>query len=189
MGDIHDDLREVMGLLGKATPGPWERGRGGKYEPATSVYCDDALGSIVATCAHSTNVLVTRESEAANAALIAAAVNFLRQHGPALLAAAKYEEANPLGGPATMLEAAAGRIRAGEDFHEVLADYGLLARQEGEDTERLDWLDKHAVSVAYERKLSPASTHSAVAIIRHPMAEGHGTVRAFVDAARSGAGG
>lgn len=51
---------------------------------------------------------------------------------PALLAAAKYEEANPLGGPATMLEAAARRIRAGEDFHEVLADYALLARQEGE---------------------------------------------------------
>lgn len=44
---------------------------------------------------------------------------------PALLASQQYAEANPLGGPASMLEAAARRIRAGEDFHEVLADYDL----------------------------------------------------------------
>jgi len=36
-----------------------------------------------------------------------------------------YEAANPLGGPARMFEAIASRIRAGEDYHEVLRDYDL----------------------------------------------------------------
>lgn len=36
-----------------------------------------------------------------------------------------YRAANPLGGPASMLRAAAERIEAGEEYHAVLADYGL----------------------------------------------------------------
>ena len=36
-----------------------------------------------------------------------------------------YEAANPLGGPARMFEAIAERIRAGEDYYAVLADYGV----------------------------------------------------------------
>lgn len=37
----------------------------------------------------------------------------------------KYEQANPLGGLANQFEVMAGRIRAGERYEDVLADYGL----------------------------------------------------------------
>lgn len=37
----------------------------------------------------------------------------------------RYETANPLGGPARLFEAIAERTRAGEDYHYVLADYGV----------------------------------------------------------------
>lgn len=47
------------------------------------------------------------------------------------LAARKaYDAANPLGGPAVVLEAAAWRLRAGEGWHAVLADYGLQSTPE-----------------------------------------------------------
>jgi len=39
--------------------------------------------------------------------------------------AAEYAAKNPLGGPARMFEAIASRIRAGEDYYEVLRDYDL----------------------------------------------------------------
>lgn len=83
-------------------------------------------------------------------------IALLKLHGPALLAAAKYEEANPLGGPATMLEAAARRIRAGEDFHEVLADYGLLARQEGEDWLPIESAPKKGRVMLYDADRIPS---------------------------------
>jgi hypothetical protein len=41
---------------------------------------------------------------------------------------AAYAKANPLGGPARMFDAIAERIRAGEDYYEVLADYDLQAK-------------------------------------------------------------
>jgi hypothetical protein len=44
---------------------------------------------------------------------------------------AAHAEANPLGGPATMFETIAGRIRAGEEFYAVLADYGLSLNDHG----------------------------------------------------------
>jgi hypothetical protein len=44
---------------------------------------------------------------------------------------AAYAKANPLGGPATMFETIAGRIRAGEEFYAVLADYGLSLNDHG----------------------------------------------------------
>lgn len=49
------------------------------------------------------------------------------QSGNASINAAKrrYEAANPLGGPARMFDAIAERIRSGEDYHSVLADYGV----------------------------------------------------------------
>lgn len=78
-------LAEVLEKLERATPGPWECGAGKAYEPATTVYCDDALGSAVATCAHSMTALIPASQEKANAEAIVAAVNFLREHGPALL--------------------------------------------------------------------------------------------------------
>lgn len=36
-----------------------------------------------------------------------------------------YAAANPLGGPATMFEAIARRLRAGEDYQAVMDDYGI----------------------------------------------------------------
>ncbi len=44
-----------------------------------------------------------------------------------------YAKANPLGGPATMFEAIARRLRAGENYDEVLADYGLARAAEAGD--------------------------------------------------------
>lgn len=40
-------------------------------------------------------------------------------------AAAEYARANPLGGPASVFEAAAERIRSGEPLDEVMQDYAL----------------------------------------------------------------
>ena len=40
-------------------------------------------------------------------------------------AAKEYAERNPLGGPAKVFDAIAERLRAGEEYHAVLADYGL----------------------------------------------------------------
>lgn len=37
-----------------------------------------------------------------------------------------YRKANPLGGPATVFRAIAGRLEAGEDYYAVLEDYGLV---------------------------------------------------------------
>jgi hypothetical protein len=37
-----------------------------------------------------------------------------------------YAKVNPLGGPATMFETIASRLRAGEEYHEVLHDYGIV---------------------------------------------------------------
>ena len=37
----------------------------------------------------------------------------------------EYAAANPLGGPARIFDAMAERVRAGEDFYAVLADYGF----------------------------------------------------------------
>ena len=48
------------------------------------------------------------------------------QSSPAKMA---YEAANPLGGPARMFDAIAERIRAGEEYHSVLADYGVTVEE------------------------------------------------------------
>lgn len=37
----------------------------------------------------------------------------------------EYKQANPLGGPATMFDTIAERIRAGEDMASVMDDYGI----------------------------------------------------------------
>lgn len=39
--------------------------------------------------------------------------------------AAKYFGSNPLGGPAKVFDAMADRIRAGDDYYEVLKDHGF----------------------------------------------------------------
>lgn len=57
-------------------------------------------------------------------------------------AAEAYTKANPLGGPATMFETIARRLRAGENYDEVMADYGLARAAEAgdKDGERYRWL-------------------------------------------------
>lgn len=55
-------------------------------------------------------------------AMIAEKLKELEQHSPAKKA---YEASNPLGGPARMFDAIAERIRSGEDYYAVLADYGV----------------------------------------------------------------
>ena len=51
--------------------------------------------------------------------------NCPRKFEPVVAPKEKYEAANPLGGPARMFDAIAERIRAGEDYYSVLADYGV----------------------------------------------------------------
>jgi len=42
-----------------------------------------------------------------------------------------YKNINPLGGPAVMFDSMAERIRAGDEFYSVLADYGLSLNDHG----------------------------------------------------------
>lgn len=66
--------------------------------------------------------------------------------------ASAYEQANPLGGPATMFDTIARRIRAGEPYDEVLADYGLARAAEAgdKDGERYRFLRANAVHGRFE---------------------------------------
>lgn len=43
----------------------------------------------------------------------------------------EYAKKNPLGGPARLFDVMADRIRAGENYDEVLKDYGFNKRTEG----------------------------------------------------------
>lgn len=45
-------------------------------------------------------------------------------------AADEYAAKNPLGGPATMFETIAMRLRAGEEYGGVMADYGIRFEKE-----------------------------------------------------------
>jgi len=56
----------------KFTEGPWGVGNCGKHQPATTVYCDDALGSAVAD-AFMKYTTTSNEEAQANAHLIASA--------------------------------------------------------------------------------------------------------------------
>lgn len=42
-----------------------------------------------------------------------------------------YQAGNPLGGPARLFDAIADRIRAGDEFYSVLADFGLTFNDHG----------------------------------------------------------
>jgi hypothetical protein len=50
----------------------------------------------------------------------------LREHEAVKARAEEYAKHNPLGGPATMFETIARRLRAGEEYHEVMHDYGIV---------------------------------------------------------------
>lgn len=175
MGDIHDDLREVMGLL----PCPF------CGAPVDQDECPYPSGRRTSVDGRTMYVVNCTNNECGGQCLGWGADGARKAWNtrPALLAAAKYEEANPLGGPATMLEAAARRIRAGEDFHEVLADYGLLARQEGEDArdaERYRWLREWYLRGGKRSELDP---------LGHIRYTTPAIMDASIDAARSGGGG
>jgi hypothetical protein len=78
-----DGLAEVMGLLGKATPGEWVTwGEPTHDDPSVKIVAGDAF--IATTLAR---------NDHSNAAAIIAAVNYLRSHGEAIreLAAAASE--------------------------------------------------------------------------------------------------
>lgn len=49
----------------------------------------------------------------------------LREVAKGLRKARQYFVPNPLGGPATLFDAIADRIRAGEDMKSVMADHGI----------------------------------------------------------------
>ena len=49
----------------------------------------------------------------------------LIEEEPTTEAAKQYAASNPLGGPARMFNCIAERIRSGEDYYAVLADYGV----------------------------------------------------------------
>ena len=49
----------------------------------------------------------------------------LIEDAPTTESAKQYAASNPLGGPARMFDAIADRIRAGEEYYSVLADYGV----------------------------------------------------------------
>ena len=49
----------------------------------------------------------------------------LRAMAKALRKARKYHSPNPLGGPATMFDAIADRMRAGDSMERCMADHGL----------------------------------------------------------------
>ena len=80
-------LEACLALLGKATPGEWRWSPNGNIVPAH--YTDDCEIAAVYT-EHSD------DSEPANAAAIISAVNLLRDHGPALLAALRMREWRPI---------------------------------------------------------------------------------------------
>jgi hypothetical protein len=77
MGDIHDDLRDslaqVQELLDTAAPGVWRVDQDRRVYNAEAYVCD-------------ANIRHTEYDNEATANAIAAAVNFLRTHGPTLLA-------------------------------------------------------------------------------------------------------
>jgi hypothetical protein len=79
---MNAELREVLGLLSKATAGEFTVKHG------TNIMAGDSYS---ATSTQSNFMDATARNEANAAALIASA-NFLRKHGPALLAAAQDGE-------------------------------------------------------------------------------------------------
>lgn len=70
----------------------------------------------------SASVWISRDLHAFKRGEYKSVANALRA---ALAAADEYERKNPLGGPASVFRAASERIEAGEDYDEVLRDYGL----------------------------------------------------------------
>ena len=55
-----------------------------------------------------------------------------------------YQQANPLGGPAKVFDAMADAIRAGDDYHAVLRQYGYIEAQQQEPVAWATQLNEYA---------------------------------------------
>lgn len=86
MPNLATDLARVMELSEKATPGPWlDHGfhdDGVDGERVIAQHRGEAMGYAVASVLPCGEPDTWPERTEANAQLIAAAINFLRQHGP-----------------------------------------------------------------------------------------------------------
>lgn len=83
---LETELREVLALSEKATPGPWTS-RLNASESAFHIRGDDLHLLSMSWHARNREHYPLRDESEANAKTIVAAVNFLRQHGPALMQA------------------------------------------------------------------------------------------------------
>lgn len=87
--ELRDSLAQVQGLLGRATPGPWSAwysGRGNmrfRHISATAPAIPGFCGERPIDLANL--AVISEETDAANAALIVAAVNLVKEHGPELM--------------------------------------------------------------------------------------------------------
>ena len=153
-----DELRE---LEAKATPGPWTTDDSHPRYRA-KVYCDDALGSMVADCHGSHTVAISLKAEDANARLIAA----MRTALPALLSEvsrltaerdAEHTETTRLAFAVKKLEAELSALRGAltdeKEKRRILSDaMRTLIRKECDTKNLLDASDamRQMVGVAYK---------------------------------------
>lgn len=83
MTTLAQDLGGVVRLLEKATPGPWTVGRFGSVHRPKAEGSESSIGSAIVAGGSKSGMY---DGYQENCEAIAAAVNFLRTHGPALLA-------------------------------------------------------------------------------------------------------
>jgi hypothetical protein len=81
--DLRYSLAQVQELLGRATPGPWTVGRFGSVHRPKAEGSESSVGSAIVAGGSKSGMY---DGYQENCEAIAAAVNFLRTHGPALLA-------------------------------------------------------------------------------------------------------
>lgn len=87
-------------------------------------YCDDPKKFPDATAADGVCV-----GDHVASSLAAEAADRIRKLEAEIAARKAYDTANPLGGPANILLAAAGRVMAGENYDAVLKDSGLVQKE------------------------------------------------------------
>ena len=76
---IRDSLAQVQELLGRATPGPWTVGRFGSVHRPKAEGSESSIGSAIVAGGSKSGMY---DGYQENCEAIAAAVNFLRTHGP-----------------------------------------------------------------------------------------------------------
>lgn len=160
MTDLRDSLAQVQELLGRATPGPW----------VVDMYNDvTANGEDIARDAGNFGY----EENTANIVLIVEAVNFLRTHGPALLA--MMEDHSPDAGK--MVD-----DRSAELTTAWMAGVERERDRAAEDSARLDWAEKFMADGHF---IYAADGEVGITSADYDC-EQDGGLRAFIDAARAG---